>query len=320
MKDLSVPKGIERYKETDLKLLAGEEVQNILGMTPVSKLRSFALCGLTAFLGYLLYDFFSQPAVTVESLVLPTAMLILVYFVWHSRVTESGKNLLFSIAKYSLQIALLSYLIAFIASLLSPLLQGFNAPSFSLNPIENVYGIFSFIAEMVNISLAQYSASAKLLSLGLIAAGTLALPLIYLSTRGRLYYVTNKRIVVREKAGTVQVTTLPLDNLVEVTAFQGLFGRLLGYGDVILTVSSGASSDSLRPGSVSPFGSMYKVKRRLEGLREVWELKDLIITLREKYVQANYLQNMENELKRIREAVEQKNTKPKVVQPIQYTA
>jgi len=320
MENLQVPKGAEKYKKMDLKILDGEKVEKILGMSHISKLRIFVVCGLTAFLGLVLYNFFSQPIVTVESLFPPVAIFIATYFVWHSKVTESGKNLVFAIAKYGFQIALLTYLTTFIASLLSPLFQGFNAPRFSLNPVENIHSILFFLTDLVNESLAEHASYARLISLGLTAASIAALPLIYMSAKGRLYYVTNKRIVVREKSGTVQVTTLPLDNLVEVTAFQGLFGRLLGYGDIVLTVASGGgASDSLRPGSVSPLGSLYKVKRRLEGLREVWELKDLIITLRERYVQANYLQNMEKELKRIREAVEEKPAKAKAVQPIQYS-
>ena len=319
MKDISVPNGVEKYKNMDLKLLDGEKVEKILGMSPVSKFRSFVVCGLVAFLGFVLYNFFSQPVVTAESLILPVVVFIATYFIWHCKVTESGKNLVSSLVKYSIQIALLTYLTTFIASLLGPLLKVVNAPSFSLNPVENANSVLVFITNLINSSLTEYASYARLISLGIVAASLIALPLIYMSTKGRLYYVTNKRIVVREKIGTVQVTTLPLDNLVEVTAFQGLFGRLLGYGDVVLIVSSGGgASDSLQPGSVSPFGSLYKVKRRLEGLKEVWELKDLIITLRESYVQANYLQNMEKELRRIREAVEEKPAKAKIFQPIQY--
>ena len=310
MKKLHVPKGVGKYREHDLKLLKGERVERMIGMAPSSKLRSFVLCGLAAVLGYVLYDFFGKPVITAESLVLPLIVFVVVYFVWHYRVTDSGKQLVSGIVKYTMWIALISYLITFITSLLGPILQGFNVPSFSLNPLDNIYAILEFITDLANTSLSGYSLYTRLASLGLVAASLAALPLLYIGAKGRLYYVTNKRIVVRDKSGTAQVTTLPLDNLVEVTGFQGFFGRLLGYGDVILTVTSGGGvSESLRPKSVSPLGSFYRVKRRLEGLKEVWEIKDLIITLRDRYVQANYLQNMEKELRRIREAVEEKPTK-----------
>ncbi|MCW4020094.1 MAG: PH domain-containing protein [Candidatus Bathyarchaeota archaeon] len=315
MENLNVPKGVEKYKENDLKLLAGERVEKIASVLSVSKLRSFVLCILTALLGFTLYSFFSQPAVTTESLALPVGVLIVTYFVWHCKITESGKKLVFSLVKYSLMIALLSFLVSFIGSVLSPIFQEFSLPSFSLNPIENVSGILSYLADLVNTSFMPYAGYCRLFSLGLAAAGFAAIPFIYLNARGTLYYVTNKRIVVREKSGTVQVTTLPLDNLVEVTAFQGFFGRLFSYGDVVLTVSSGGGvTNSLKPKSASPLGTFYKVKRRLEGIREVWEIKDLIITLRERYVQANYLVNMEKELRRIREAVEEKPAKLKSIQ------
>jgi len=310
MEKLHVPKGIEKYKETDLKLLAGETVERMVGMAPLSELRSFVLCGLAAVLGCVLYDFFSKPVITAESLVMPLCVFIVTYFMWHYKVTDSGKQLVSGIVKYTIWIALISYLITFITSLLGPILQGFSAPSFSLNPLDNIYSILKFITDLANTSLSGYSLYTRLASLGLVAASLAALPLLYIGSRGRLYYVTNKRIVVRDKSGTAQVTTLPLDNLVEVTGFQGFFGRIFGYGDVILTVTSGGGvSESLRPKSVSPLGSFYRIKRRLEGLKEVWEIKDLIITLRDRYVQANYLQNMENELRRIREAVEEKPAK-----------
>jgi hypothetical protein len=312
---LMVPKGAEKYKDTDLKLLSGERVEKIANMMTASKLRSFTLCMMLALLGYSLYSFFSQPMVTAESLAFPVGVLVATYFMWHCKFTENGKKLVFSIVKYGLMIALLSYLVSFIGSVLSPFVEGIGLPNFSLNPIENVYGILVYLSNLVNASLMPYADSCRILSLGLVGVGFLAVPVVYLNMRGTLYYVTNKRIVVREKSGTVQVTTLPLDNLVEVTAFQGLFGRLLGYGDVVLTVSSGGGvTDSLQPKSASPLGAFYKVKRRLEGIKEVWEIKDLIITLREKYVQANYLQNMEQELRRIREAIEEKPVKLTPVQ------
>ena len=40
MEELSVPKGVEKYKATDLKLLAGEKVERMVGMAPLCKLRS----------------------------------------------------------------------------------------------------------------------------------------------------------------------------------------------------------------------------------------------------------------------------------------
>jgi hypothetical protein len=313
MKTIDVPQGLEKYKETDMKLLTGEKVESILGMSPISKLRNYVLCSLIAFLGFQLWSIFSQTSVSVELLFPALITLIVTYFMWTYKVTESGKNLIFSIFKYLFYISLLSYLITFMGSILGPIITTFN-PNFtgpSINPADNINNILSSITYEINENLIQYSQYGELAGLGLIAASLLILPFIYMSTRGRLYYVSNKRIIVREKSGTVQVTTLPLDKIVEVTAFQGFFGRLLGYGDVILTMTSGeGTSETLRPKPVSPLGDFYRVKRRLEGIKDIWNIKDLILTLRERYVQANYLQNMENELKRIREAVEEKPLKP----------
>ena len=51
----------------------------------------------------------------------------------------------------------------------------------------------------------------------------------------------------------------------------------------------------------------YSVKRKLEGVKDVWQLKDAIIALRDKYVEARYLARIEDELKRIRQATEAKS-------------
>lgn len=315
MEDLIFPKGIEKSKEMDLNLLPRENIKLITCMQPVSKLRSLVLCVLLAYQSFVLHDFFSQSLVTAESLFLPVGVSLVTYFMWHYRVTESGKKLVSNIIKYSIQIALLSYLVTFIGSLFSPFLQGLNIPSFSMNPIENINGILDYVTGLINTSVLQYSNHLKIVCLGIIGASLSAIPLIFMKAKGTLYYITNKRVIVRQKSGTVQVTTLPLDNLVEITAFQGFFGRLLGYGDVILTLTSGGGfSKSLKPKSVSPLGSFYEVRKRLEGIKEVWNTKDIIIKLREKYVQANYLANMEKELTRIREAVEEKKLKPKIAQ------
>ena len=219
-----------------------------------------------------------------------------------------------SIVKYIVGLLVLSYVLAFLASFFSPILNalaslGLNVPSgfkFSIDPVENVKGILAYVVAVVNTYIMPHAHILRLASLGLAACSAVAAMLTYMSCRGQLYYVTDRRIVIRRKFGTVQVTTLPLDGLVEVTAFQGFFGRLLGYGDVVLSmISGGGVAQSLGPQPAQPVGSFYEVKRKLEGVRDVWELKDAIIALRDKYVEARYLERIEGELKRIRRAVEE---------------
>jgi len=72
----------------------------------------------------------------------------------------------------------------------------------------------------------DYAPYARLLSVALVTAGLAVLPLLYFCARGH-HYLSDRRIVVR-LFGTVQVTTFPLDSVVEVAAFQGLSGRLFG--------------------------------------------------------------------------------------------
>lgn len=318
-KPFKVPEGVEKYKEIDLKLLPGENVERIVSMSPASKARSYLLCGLLALLGVMLYTLFSGHEITASSIAPPTAVFLTVYFVWHAGMTKDLKSLFLSIVKYAVGLLVLSYVLAFLASFLSPILNalaslGLTVPSdfkFSVDPVENVKGILAYMATFINAYVMPYAHILRLTSLGLAACSAVAAVLAYMSCRGQLYYVTDRRIVVRRKFGTVQVTTLPLDGLVEVTAFQGFFGRLLGYGDIILSmISGGGVAQSLGPLPTQPVGSFYEVKRKLEGVRDVWELKDLIIMLRDKYVEARYLERIEGELKRIRQAVEERENPP----------
>jgi len=163
-------------------------------------------------------------------------------------------------------------------------------------------------AGFLNAYAARLAPYVRLASIAAAAVALACIPLVYASCRGQLYYVTDRRLVIRRKFGTVQVTTLPLDGVVEVTAFQGFFSRLLGYGDIVLSmVSGGGVTESLQPTQVQPLAGFYSVKRRLEGDKDVWQLKDAIIALRDKYVEARYLARIEDELKRIRQATEAKS-------------
>ncbi|MEM2816348.1 MAG: PH domain-containing protein [Candidatus Bathyarchaeia archaeon] len=311
---LRVPEHVDQYRDIDLKLLPGEVVDEIIPMSPFSKIRSYVLCGLMVLFGYSLYMLFSAPSITVTALIPPAVIFLATYFVWHMGITKDLKSLVLSIIKYVIGLLLISYVLAFVANFFSPVLGlaewlGLEVPEtmVSFNPVDNISLILAYLAGLANAFIMPLAPHLRLVSLVIIVSCLFAAVLIYFSSKGQLYYLTNKRIVVRRKFGTVQVTTLPLDGLVEVTAFQGFFGRLFGYGDVMLTmVSGGGAVESLKPKSAEPIGSFYEVKRKLEGVKDVWQLKDKIITLRDKYVEAAYLERIEGELKRIRKAVEGK--------------
>lgn len=329
--EFRVPKGVEKYKEIDLKLLPGERVERIVTVSQASRLRNYLLCFLIALLGLSLYKLFSLPKASIEALIPSILIFLALYFVWRVKVIDSVKKLIWSLFKYGFYVLLFAYFLTFLSHYLTPMLalvqhilpsglveplQGLSTPRFSLDPIENVRNVLTFFVDLVNRGLIAYADHGRLIGIGLVAAGVAAVPLVFFSVRGHLYYVTDRRIVVRSKFGTVQVSTLPLDGVVEVTAFQGLFGRVFRYGDVIVTMTSGGGvTDSLAPQPTSPLQSLYGVKRRLEGVKEPWELKDLVISLRDKYVEARYLARIEEELKRIRESVEVKEVKaPLLVQ------
>ena len=318
---IKVPKGVEKYKEIDLKLLPGENVESIVPMSPLSKVRSYVVCALAAAFALLLHRLFSGP-ITAESLVPPVAAFIALWIVWKAGDVKDLKGLVFSAIKYAVYLILLSYALAFFTSYFAPILAALQSatgmqaeapmstemPKFSADPVENVRGILSYAAGFLNAYAAQFAPYLRLASIAAVAVALACIPLVYASCRGQLYYVTDRRLVIRRKFGTMQVTTLPLDGLVEVTAFQGFFARLLGYGDIVLSmVSGGGVTDSLQPKPVQPVGGFYTVKRKLEGVKDVWQLKDAIIELRDRYVEARYLARIEEELKRIRQATEAKS-------------
>ena len=307
-----VPEGIKEYerrgKRIDLNLMPGEEVYKVIGMNPLSKIREYILAMWIALFGYTLYVFFKS-GMTMKTFIPVVITFLISYFTWHYKVTKDFKHLIWNIIKYSLYIILLGYFITFLTSYLSSFLSMFlssfgysasNLPSFSLNPVTNIRNIFIFLIDLFRKYLSSY---ASILSTGSIILSIISLIMIiniFLYTRGRLYYITNKRIVTREKYGTIQVTTLPIDGIVEVTAFQGLAGRVFGYGDILLSMISGGGVDrSLEPESESLTSGLYSIKRKLEGVKEPWKIKDLILWVREKYVEANYLLRIEKELKKI---------------------
>ena len=309
---IKVPRGIERYREIDLKLLPDENVEAIVPVSPLSKIRSYVVCALAAAFSILLHQLFSGP-ITARSLAPPAAAFIALLIAWRGGDVEDLKDLAFKAIECAVILIFLSYAMAFLISAVAPILSALQAPdgqqawapSFSIDPIENLRTILSYAAGLLNELAAQFAPYIRLACAAAAAASLLCALLTYMSCRGQIYYVTDRRIVVRRKFGTVQVTTLPLDGLVEVTAFQGFFARLLGYGDIVLSmVSGGGVADSLQPGSIQPLAGFYTVKRRLEGVKGVWQLKDKIIELRDKYVEARYLARIEEEVRRIRQAAE----------------
>ena len=309
---ISVPEGIKEYekkgKKIDLNLMPSEEVYKVIGMNPLSKIREYVLAIFITIFGYTSYVFFKS-GMTMKTFIPVVIMFFISYFAWHYKVTRDFKHLIWNIIKYSIYIILLGYFITFLTSYLSSFLNMFsgfigysssNLPSFSLDPVVNTRNIFVFLIGLFRKYLSQYT---YILSMGSIALSIISMIMminIFFYTKGRLYYITNKRIVSREKYGTIQVTTLPIDGVVEVTAFQGLAGRIFGYGDILLSMISGGGVErSLEPKSESLTSGLYSIKRKLEGVRDPWEIKDLILSIREKYVEANYLRRIEKKLKRM---------------------
>jgi len=316
---MSIPEGISEYDkrgiDIDLKLLPGEEVRKVAGMSPISKLREYILSISVAISGYFLYKFFSS-GMTMENMIPLVASFLTSYFIWHQRVTKDIKQLVWSIVKYSIYLLMFGYLVTFLSSYLYPLIKALSPllpaealgslPKFSPDPMKNTMGILDYMVNAARSYLTPYSNILSMAGVVIVVVSIFMAVNTYLYARGRIYYITNKRIVIRQKYGTVQVTTLPMDSVVEVTAFQGLFGRVFGFGDIVVSmVSGGGVEKSLAPGEASLKSGLYSVKRRMEGVRDPWEIKDMILEIREKYVEANYLSRIEGELRGIRKGERQ---------------
>ena len=150
-----------------------------------------------------------MPAVTVESLIMPTATFLALYFVWHCRVTEDLKHLFFSLVKYALTVIALSYFFTYFGSMLMPFLNSLlqalgiqsSAPSFSLNPVDNLKSLFGFVADLLDSYVMKYASIGRLASLALMILGTVAALLTYLQVRGHLYYLTDRRLIVGGSSG-----------------------------------------------------------------------------------------------------------------------
>lgn len=313
----SLRMGIEKYQPIDLKLLPDEKVVKVLGMSALSKFRTYVVGLLVALLGYQLYVLTGAEEITVVTLLPLLGTVVVTYLVWHTRVTQSAKRLLFDLIKYAFYIVMFSYFITFLTSYLGPILDTLKRlvpflteaveglptdglPRFSLNPIENIQNILNFFLSIVATIIVDYAFWISIAGMAIIMIGLVSIPLVFLEAKGHIYYLTDRRMIIRRKFGTVQVTTLPLDAVVEVTSFQGFLGRIFGYGDVVVSMTSGGGvTESLMPRSVSPVGSFYLVKRRFEGIKNPWEMKDMIMSLRDSYVEAHYLKRIEQELKKL---------------------
>lgn len=130
------------------------------------------------------------------------------------------------------------------------------------------------------------------------------------------YYLTTKRILLYRKFITISSRQIQYDDLSDVIVDQGIIGRLFGFGNVIPITKSGLGTEMRGwqmgggwggrtgpivvggpvVGEVAPSASPSTC---LYGVRNPFELKDLIFKYQEEYAEAPYL-------KRIARAVEEK--------------
>ncbi len=160
------------------------------------------------------------------------------------------------------------------------------------------------------------------LGLFLAALGALCLLASFFYSRAFTYYLTTKRILLYRKFITISSRQIQYDDLSDVVVEQGIVGRLFGFGNVIPITKSGLGTGmrgwqmgggwggrTTGPivvggpvaGEVAPYASPSTC---LYGVREPFEVKDLIFRHQEEYAEAPYL-------KRIARAVEEKPGAPK---------
>ncbi len=127
-----------------------------------------------------------------------------------------------------------------------------------------------------------------LIILGLLLLIAFGLGLIFLVAAVLLRYsgefaVTNKRVYAR--AGILSRANLdtPLDKVTEIGANQGIFGRLLNYGDVFINTSGGGGLPIIGRGVLSTVvgkvvfrgvDNPLLVKGTIDGLREQYKIRE----------------------------------------------
>ncbi|MEM2866780.1 MAG: PH domain-containing protein [Candidatus Hadarchaeales archaeon] len=151
----------------------------------------------------------------------------------------------------------------------------------------------------------------------LTAMGVLGFVASFLYSGAFTYYLTSKRILLYRKFITISSRQIQYDDLSDVVVDQGIVGRLFGFGNVIPITKSGLGTEmrgwqmgggwggrTTGPivvggpivGEVAPSASPSTC---LYGVKEPFEVKDLIFKHQEEYAEAPYL-------KRIAKAVEEK--------------
>jgi len=149
----------------------------------------------------------------------------------------------------------------------------------------------------------------------LTAVGILGLLITFFYSGAFTYYLTTKRIILYRRFITISSRQIQYDDLSDVMVDQGIIGRLFGFGNVIPITKSGLGTEmrgwqmgggwggagpivvagpmvgEIAP-STSPSTCLY-------GIKNPFEIKDLIFKYQEEYAEAPYL-------KRIAKTVEEK--------------
>ena len=101
------------------------------------------------------------------------------------------------------------------------------------------------------------------LAVGVLVVVALAIPK-FVSWRFKVYVLTNERIIVRDGIIRRGGTEIPLENINNVLFNQGVFERLLGYGDVLIESAgtSGQSRFTDIPDPESFQSEVYRVRER----------------------------------------------------------
>lgn len=138
------------------------------------------------------------------------------------------------------------------------------------------------------------------------AVGALCLVASFFYSGAFTYYLTSKRILLYKRFITISSRQVQYDDLSDVVVDQGILGRLFGFGNVIPITKSGLGTAMVGwqtggtaggpiAGEVVPSASPSTC---LYGIREPFQVKDLIFKHQEEYAEAPYL-------KRIAKAVEE---------------
>jgi uncharacterized membrane protein YdbT with pleckstrin-like domain len=92
---------------------------------------------------------------------------------------------------------------------------------------------------MIALAVWAFSAQRRVLAIPPLAIGVIALLSAWIRRRSSEFAVTNKRVIIKLGVITTRSMELLLPKIEGITVSQTLFGRMFGFGEIVVTGSGG---------------------------------------------------------------------------------